>query len=177
MRAGLSLRLPWQNKKDGYLLLELLLSLLVTMSLICMLCQFFNQLMPSWNKLTNRTTLYDVGHYMLVMLEKNVTHDAQLVTVSKDNYGVDKLTCQTTRGRLTYIFTWQKQGLYKTIQKASTSGTNPLYVSDCAVKGWRLTPVGEQQLLIEITLQKAETKATVSRLLYCINGRVQQDAA
>ena len=159
------------------MLLELILSLLVTFALICMLCRVFNQLLPSWNKLTSKTNLYDVGHYMLVILEKNVTHDAQLITVARDSYGVDKLICQTTRGSLTYIFTCQKQRLYKTIQKASTSGTNPLYVSDCAVKDWRLTPIGGQQLLVEITLTRAEAEATVSRLLYCINGRVEQNAA
>lgn len=159
------------------MLLELILSLLVTLTLICMLCRVFNQLLPSWNRLSSKTTLYDVGHYMLVILEKNVTHDAQLVTITKDSSGVDKLICQTIKGSLVYGFNCERQRLYKTIRKASSSGTNPLYVSDCTVKGWRLTPIGEQQLLVEIMLQKAEAETTVSRLLYCINGRVQQDEA
>ena len=177
MRASSSLRLPWRNKKEGYMLLELILSLLITFTLISMLCQVFNQLLPGLHRLSNKTSLYDVGHYMLVILEKNVTHDAQLVTVTKDSSGVDKLICQTIKGSLVYGFTCERQRLYKTIRKASSSGTNPLYVSDCAVKGWRLTPIDEQQLLVEITLQRAEAEATVSRLLYCINGRVQQDEA
>jgi len=177
MRISLSSLLQQPNNKGGYILIELILSLIITFTLITLLSQGFNQIFPIWNKLTSKTSLFDVGHYMTEMLEKNIAYDAGLITITKDTKNRDKLICKTVEGDLTYTFYCDNQRIYKTISRTGSSGTNPLYVSDCKVLSWRLTRISEKQLLVEIELQQNTTVDKISRLFYCLNGWVETNAS
>lgn len=176
MRIRSSLLCQLCNKKNGYILIDLILSLLITFALITMLSQGFQHVFPIWNKLTSQTTLFDVGHYTMEILEKNIVYDAKLVTISLDTKNVPQLICQTVKGDLIYTFTYDNQRIYKTISKSGSSGTNPLYVSDCKVINWQLRKINERQLLVEIILRYNMTEKKISRLFYCLNGQVEANA-
>ena len=132
--------------------------------------------LPSWTRLTNQTSLYDVSHYIFANLEKNVGYDSTAVTISKDTKQKDRLICQTLNGNQTFTFTFESNHIYKTINKINSSGKNPLYVSDCLVENWSLTQIDDKSLRIDLQLQQKGYKVTLTRIIRCLNGRIITDA-
>lgn len=165
------------NKEKGFFLIELVFSLCFMAMLAALIVRSLGQIVFSWTNLSNQTSLFDVGHYMLGTLEKNLAYESALITISKDGSNNAKLTCQTIQGNLVYIFTYEHKHIYKTIRKANGSGKNPLYVSACEVINWQVIQLSEQELLVEITLQQGNKQSKVSRIFYCLNGRIETDAA
>jgi len=172
MKISLSSPLQLHNSKGGYILIDFVLSLLISFTLIAIISRGFTQIFPTWNKLTTKTSLFDVGHYIMEVLEKNIVYDATVITIAKDTQKGDRLICQTNESDISYIFTCDNQRIYKTISRKGSSGTNPLYVSDCKITSWTLKRISEHKLLVEISLKKAATEDKISRLFYCLNGKV-----
>lgn len=170
--AKLFIRSSSQNNRAGFLLLEIIVSLLISMHLAAMLFQSFALILPKWEKLVNLVQLYDTSHYTFSILEKNLGYDSLTVAIVQDEKNRPQLSCQALQGNLSYIFSYENNYLYKTIHKSSTSGKNPLYVSNCLVENWKITKLGEQNVLIEISFKKQTTKLTVQRIIHCLNGRV-----
>lgn len=161
-----------QNKQAGFLLLEFVFSFIITISLMLLVFKSIEHILPSWNKLTVQTNLYDVSHYIFGILEKNIGYEATIVSITKDTKNNAKLTCQTNQGNLSYVFSLENNYIYKTTKKANTSGKNPLYVSDCLVEDWKLFPINENTLLVELTLHKDNRSETSTKVISCINGRI-----
>lgn len=168
----LSLQLQLQNKCRGFLLLEFVFSFIITISFMLLVFKGVQHVLPSWTRLTNQTSLYDVSHYIFANLEKNVGYEATSTTISKDAKHNDRLSCQTNQGDLSYIFSLENKYIYKTTKKATTSGKNPLYVSDCLVEGWKLSKINNKMLLVELTLRKNNRQETLTKVINCINGSI-----
>ncbi len=162
-----------QNKQGGFLLLELVLSLLVALSLLTLLCQGTGQLLPASTRLRAQLSLYDVGHYMLSILEKNLVYEGALITVARDSRGKDKLICQTVHSSLSYVYTLEGKRLYKTINKASSSGKNPLFVSTCYIADWSVQKIGSREIAVELLLEQGKHQCQLRRIFSCLNGRVE----
>lgn len=167
-----SYQLRSQNNRAGYLLLEFVFSFLVTISFILLVFKGIEHILPSWERLTTQTSIYDVSHYMFSILEKNVGYEASLISISKDQKHKDKLICQTNQGNLTYTFSLENQYIYKTTKKANTSGKNPLYVSDCLIDDWKLAKLDDNLLLIELTLHKNNRRESLTKVIKCLNGSI-----
>lgn len=167
--------LPKQNKESGQLLLELLLSIIATVTFITLVLRSWGQVFPIWTSLARQTSLYDVSHYIFTAIEKNTAYDSQQITITKDYNNNPKLVCQTVQGNLSYIFTLENKHIYKTTQKSASSGKNPVYVSECEITNWQIRRISEHELLIELTLAKDGFRINTSHLLYCLNGSVVDD--
>lgn len=164
--------LPRQNKTGGFLLLELVISIFITTVLLTLLIRCICQLLPLWNRIYVKTNLYNAGHYMLSILEKNLAYDAAGIILTKDNKGRAKLVCQTTKGNQSFSFTCDNERIYKTITKHSSSGTNPLYVSDCKVTSWQITKLNNSQIRIHIHLAQNGQQVILVKSISCLNGRI-----
>lgn len=161
-----------QNNRGGYLMLELIISLFINITLAIMLFQCFAIVLPRLEQVKNLLELYDASHYTFSILEKNIGYDAAFVTIEQDIQKKPRLNCQTLQGNLSYSFTKEGNYLYKTINKASTSGKNPLYISGCQIDSWKLIKLGDKALLIEIKFRKQTTQIAVKKIIYCLNGRI-----
>ncbi len=109
-------------------------------------------------------------------MEKNVSYDAAIVTISKDTRKNDRLICQTTNGNQSFTFTCENKHIYKTITKTSTSGKNPLYVSDCNINSWHLTKLDDNTLKVELNMQQKGEQIKLTKIINCLNGRIEVDA-
>ena len=161
-----------QNKKNGFILLELLLGLLISVLFAVFVFRGFGQMLSSWDNLSTKTNLHDVSHYIISIMEKNITYDSSLVTIARDSKSIDTLVCQTVHGNMLYTFSCENERIYKAIQKASTVGKNPLYVSDCKVDSWHISKINDHLLGIELSLSQKQYNIKVTRYIYCMNGRI-----
>lgn len=159
-------------KSQGFVLLELVLSLLVAVFLALMLLKGLQLLLPSWTKIIQQTSLYNTGHYILNILDKNIGYDAVSITISRDSKGMPKILCQTTNGNQSFSFTCENKRIHKTITKGSSSGTNPLYTSSCLVEEWSINKLSNNQLLVELTLKQDKESCQLSRRITCLNGSI-----
>ncbi len=114
---------------------------------------------------------------MLSILEKNIGYDAKLIIIGKDFQNNNKLSCQTTSGNQSFVFTYEKNHIYKTINKVDSSGKNPLYVSDCSVVHWKTTKLNDQDIKIELVLQQKGIETKLEKVIHCLNGRIEESAA
>lgn len=165
-----------QNSLQGFILLELAISTVITIMFLTMLIRGLSQVLPTWNKIYYQTNLYNTGHYMLSIMEKNISYDATIITISKDIKNNDRLICQTINGNQSYTFTCENKYIYKTITKTTTSGKNPLYISDCYINSWRLTKLDDSTLKVELDLQQKEEHIKLTKIINCLNGRIELDA-
>lgn len=163
----------WRSASNrGFVLLEIVLSLLITVLLAVMLFRGLQLLLPSWTKISQQTSLYNTGHYILSILDKNIGYDALNITLSKDSKGMPKIVCQTNNGNQSFSFTCDNKRISKTITKGSSSGTNPLYTSNCLVEEWSLYKLSNNQLLVELTLKQDKQSCKLSRIITCMNGSI-----
>lgn len=165
-----------QSSPQGFILLELAISTFATIIFLTMVIRGLSQVLPTWNKIYCKTNLYNAGHYMLSIMEKNISYDASIITISKDTRKNDRLICQTTNGNHSFTFTCENKHIYKTITKATTSGKNPLYVSDCYINSWKLTKLDESLLKVELNLQQKDEEIKLIKIINCLNGRIEIDA-
>lgn len=173
---NLSFHLPRQNNQSGQLLVELLLSIIATVTFIMLVIRSLGQVFPIWTILAEQTSLYDISHYIFTAIEKNAAYDSQQITITKDYSKNPKLICRTIQGDLSYTFTLEAKHLYKTTQKANSTGKNPLYVSECEVNSWQLRKISDHKLLIELNLTRKGQHISVYRVVDCINGSVIDDS-
>jgi len=148
------------------------MSIFITLTIITLILRSFMQIIPSWSKVYQQTALLDVGHYIMEIMEKNIVYETSSATISKDSSNKDKLVCQTVYGDLIYTFSCEKNYIYKTTTKASTSGKNPLYVSSCKVLDWHLQKLRKNELLVEITLEQDNKQVNIRRIFSLINGSI-----
>lgn len=165
----------WKNKQ-GFLVAELQLSLAAAALLMVLIYGSSVTVWQNCRKAVLDIQLQDAGRYMLSVLEKDLTYDSVLITVSKDFRGAAKVGCRTVFGGKSYLYTLENNGLYKQTQTAGTKGKNPLYIPDCKVMDWQVQKVDDRTLKVEFTLQKQTRRQHFKRLFYCLNGKVQ-DAA
>lgn len=165
-----------QTKLQGFILIELAISTIITVIFLTMIINGLSQVLPTWNKIYYKTNLYNAGHYMLSILEKNICYDATNIIISKDTRKNDRLICHTTNGNQIFTFTCENKHLYKTITKSSTSGKTPLYVSDCYINSWHLTRLDTNTLKIELNLQQKDEEIKLTQIINCLNGRIEIDA-
>lgn len=165
-----------QNSLQGFILLELAISTVITIIFLTMIIRGLSQVLPTWNKIYYQTNLYNAGHYMLSILEKNISYDASIITIGKDLKDNDRLICQTTNGNQSFTFTCENKHIYKTIIKTNTSGKNPLYVSDCYINSWQLTRLDANTLKVELNLQQKGEQIKLIKIINCLNGRIEVDA-
>lgn len=163
-------------RKRGFILLELVLSLLITVLLAVMLFRGLQLLLPSWTKVSQQTSLYNTGHYILSILDKNMGYDGLSINISKDSKGMPKIICQTNNGNQSFSFTCENKRISKTITKGSSSGTNPLYTSNCLVEEWSLTKLSENKLLVELKLRQEKESCKLSRIITCMNGSITYES-
>lgn len=165
-----------QNNLQGFILLELVISTIITILFLTMIVKGLSQVLPTWNKIYYKTNLYNAGHYMLSILEKNISYDATIIIIGKDIQNNDRLICQTINGNQSFAFTCENKHIYKTTNKITTSGKNPLYVSDCNINSWQLTKLGDHTLKIELNLQQKDEQLKLTKIINCLNGRIEMDA-
>lgn len=165
-----------QNNSQGFILLELVVSTVITIMFLTMLIKGLSQVLPTWNKIYYQTNLYNAGHYMLSIMEKNISYDSTIITISKDTQKNDRLICQTTNGNQSFTFTCENKHIYKTITKAKTYGKNPLYISDCYINSWKLTKLDDTTIKVTLNLQQKDEQIKLTKIISCLNGRVEMDA-
>ncbi len=113
---------------------------------------------------------------MLNTLEKNVGYESTNVSLSKDLSNQDMLICQTVQGNQSFTFTCESKHIYKTITKGSSSGKNPLYISDCLVEGWSWEKLNNKQFYVQLTLAQEGKRCTIARIITCLNGDLSNEA-
>lgn len=131
----------------------------------------------SWQKTMVQTQLQSAARYMLSELEKDLAYEGEYIVLDKDYRNKLVIKCRSVyRGKL-YFYTHENNGLYKTTQTAGTKGKNPLYLPDCQVSSWQAEKMSDKILLLKITLKKNGQEKTFIRNIYCINGRITDEAA
>lgn len=160
------------NKRKGFLLAELQVSVAILAIVVALLYSNFCQILQGWQRMFLDMQLQDAGRYMLSVLEKDLCYEGRLITLSEDYKGAPKIICQTGNAGKTYTYTWEGRSFYKSTKTTSTSGKNPLFVPDCQVIDWQAQRINDSFLKLSFVLQKQNRCQSFTQLFYCFNGSV-----
>ena len=165
------------KNKQGHFLVELQFAAAIIALCAAVFYNDFALAVQSWQKSAVQMQLQSAAGYMFSELEKDLAYESEYIVVDKDYKGRTALKCRTVyRGKL-YLYTYEKNGLYKTTQTTATQGKNPLYIPDCRVRSWQAEKLTDKTILLKITLEKNGQQKTFLRNIYCINGRITDETA
>lgn len=165
-----------KNRNDkyrrGFLLAEMQLGLAASALLTMLVGNSLLFMLHTGKKVQTDIQLQESGRYMLGMLEKDIGYESASVALQQDGSAIK---CRTTAGRKNFSFYREGHALYKSTSTGNGTGKNPLYLPDCAVTEWRVEKLHEKMLLVTLTLEKEGRQRTFQRLIYCVNGQVEDE--
>ena len=167
------------NRQKGSLLLEMQIGLLVIALVMAIFATGMRQIAGSWQKMLLDVQLYKAGRYTLSFLEKEIGYRVDTVHIdSHTATGTPRIVAKTVQWSTYYTYYWKsdKLGLYKKTESSETKGVNPLYVPDCQMTVWNVEKVTDTVLRVSFTLVKNGRSKKFSQLIFCANGKVENDA-
>lgn len=168
--------LKYRSKcRRGFLLAEMQFSLAVSALLAVLAGSSMMYIFDACRKVQADIQLQECGRYMFAALEKDVGAESTLIVLEQGRGGT-VINCRTRMGRKSFRFHREAQALYKSTTTGSGTGKNPLYLPDCAVIGWQVQKINEKMLLITLILEKEARRRTFQRLIYCVNGHIENGA-
>lgn len=160
------------RRQKGYLLLEVLLGLLLTVALATLVFRATGAIAYSFGRLQDELQLQETKRHILTQLEKIICYDAQRVIRLQEN---GQITCTMIDAcKLVTIYS-DKQGLYKKTRKNNGTGVNPVSLEGVVVTGWRIQRCSPQLLCISFNLSRNGRQLQVKRYLICYNARIADD--
>ena len=160
------------NRRAGFLLVELQISVAIMAIVVAVLYADFCQVLQGWQKIFLDIQIQDTDRYMFSVLEKDLCYEGQQIVITEDSLGKTKIVCQTGHAGKSYTYSLTGRSLYKTTKTTKTSGKNPLFVPDCQVVDFQAERLGENLLSLNITLEKQGRRQNFKKLLHCFNGSV-----
>lgn len=154
------------------MLLELQVSLFLTVILLMLLVSCMRLGWQSWNTLSSEIELRDVSRYMFSRLEKDIGIAAVSVDVQKNG---TVLELYTVENKQVIRFYCDKERLYRKVLTRAGSGVNPLYVNDIYVEQLRAERVDSRSLLVSYWLRAGTRREYFQSLIYCYNGVVNAE--
>ena len=160
------------RRQRGYLLLEVLLGLLLTVVLATLVFRATGVIAYSFRRLQDELQLQETKRHILTQLEKIICYDAQRVIRLQEN---GQITCTMIDACKRVTIYSDKQGLYKKTRKNNGTGVNPVSLEGVVVTGWRIQRCSPQLLCISFNLSRNGRKLQVKRYLICYNARIADD--
>lgn len=160
------------RRQRGYLLLEVLLGLLLTVVLATLVFIATGAIAYSFGRLQDELQLQETKRHILTQLEKIICYDAQRVIRLQEN---GQITCTMIDACKRVTIYSDKQGLYKKTRKNNGTGVNPVSLEGVVVTGWRIQRCSPQLLCISFNLSRNGRQLQVKRYLICYNARIADD--
>lgn len=164
------LRLLRSKKQSGYLLLELLCSLLLGSAAVLILLLATRGGVASLQRLHAQLLLENARRHITLQLEKTLAFDATKVTISGQ-----KISCVSLQGNKKYLIYWEKQKLLQKTTTGAGSGVNPLSLEEVQVKDWQVEPLGARDAALSFTLASGAQSLAVRQRLHFYNVEVDDE--
>ncbi len=165
----------YYKKQQGYLLLELQITIAITVLLSLLCYKDFCLLLQGWQHLRTDMYLRDAGRYMQSILAKDLGYEGKLLTLTTDAKGDCKIICATNYAGKTFTYTLERNGLYKQTKTITTTGKNPLFIPDCQVVEWQAEKLDVKRFYLQFTLAKNGRQRIFTQYIHCLNGTVIKD--
>lgn len=159
----------WQKNKQGFILLELLLALVLAGVLLLAVTSFLERSFTSLKVLEQGIRLQEGRRHILVQLEKTLGYDAMQFYID----AAEKLNCRTINGNKKLLLYCEKGVLYQKTTTGDGSGINPLSLEETKVSNWQVKPVSSKKLRLSFTLTSGQRSLDVVQFIDCQNARVQ----
>lgn len=158
----------------GFFLLEMQISLFVTILLLSLLAYGIGLGWRSWQTLSEEHELRDSSRYIMGRIEKDINLGATLVNVKKSGVaGKSILEINTLDAKHVIRIYCDQRRLYRKIITRAGSGVNPLYINNVYVYNWQANVVDDKKILIGYELKTGNSSQSFQELIYCHNGVVQ----
>ena len=158
------------RKQRGYLLLEVLCSLLLAAAALLMLLRTTRGGVESLVRVREQLLLENARRHITLQLEKTLTLDAVKITIRGQ-----KINCVSLHGNKRYLIYCEKQKLLQKTTTGTGSGVNPLSLEEVEVKNWRAEALTGKDAVVSFTLSRGRESAAVRQRLHCYNAEVVSD--
>lgn len=155
------------RRQKGYLLVELLFSLLLGSLALLLLVRLTSSTLVNIQRVREQLLLENARRHLVMQLEKTLAFEATQVKI-KDN----KISCLSLTGNKKYLIYAEKQKLLQKTTTGAGSGVNPLSLEEVGVQEWRVEALDGKQADISFKLCGASQKLLVRQRLYCYNAEV-----
>ena len=158
-----------RKASQGFFLLELQLSLFLTMLMLTLLASGIGLGWQSWSRISADAELRDAGRYILNRIEKDISISSTAVRIT----GTAEKSCfdlQTVEGKHVIQIYCDKKRLYRKILNISGSGVNPLYINKILVEQWTVEPLDTKSILVSFWLSYNNNREYFQRIVHCYNG-------
>lgn len=158
------------RRQNGYLLLELLFSLLLGSLALVALVQTTGGVLAGISRTHEQVQLENSRRHLTLQLEKILGYDAVQVTIKSN-----KISCVSLHGNKKYLIYWDKQKLLQKTTTNAGSGVNPLSLENIQLQSWKAEASGTKQADISFVLCNKTTQLPVRQRIYCYNAEVIGD--
>lgn len=171
------------RRHKGFLLTEVLAGLMIVSMVVLLSGSNILTIFTGWRRMQIDGELLDAGRYMLTKIERHLTLEATIVTVT-GNFVIDCQTEYPDKSTLIFIGSeydylikdnpeYEPRGLFLNTTTTEGPGTNPLFIRDCMVSNWYVERINDKEILVSFTLNKDSRTKDFVRLFYCVNGVVE----
>ncbi len=161
----------WQNKEDGYLLLETLLAFMVAAVLLGFVVQAVSSFSIGLQAADEQIKLQEARRHILAQLEKTLAYDATKISLTDGN----KINVVGLTGNKKISIYNDKNALYQRTTTGEGAGVNPLSLENVKVHSFLVQALDERRLHICFTLSVHEREQKIEQVIYCYNARVGDD--
>lgn len=158
------------RRQSGYLLLELLFSLLIGGAALLVLLRTMSGILLGISRLHEELLLESARRQLTTQLERTLSFDTTQVTI-RDN----KISCVSLRGSKRYLIYCEKQKLLQKTTTNTGSGVNPLSLEEVQVKEWQVRAVDRKKAALSFLLCSKSQSLHVRQQLYFYNAEVMGD--
>lgn len=155
------------KRQKGYLLLELLFSLLLGSAALLLLLRITSNTLGNMQRVREQLLLENARRHLVLQLEKTLSFETTQVKI-KDN----KISCISLTGNKKYLIYAEKQKLLQKTTTGAGSGVNPLSLEEVSVQDWQAKAVDSKQADISFKLCGSSQKLMVRQRVYCYNAEV-----
>lgn len=161
-----------QRTKPGFFLVELQISLFLSMLLLSLLAGGVTLGWQSWKTISLDAELRDCSRYIFSRIDKDIGTSAS--SVSLNGSGASQIEVQCLESKHVIRIYCERSRIYRKTLTRSGSGVNPLYINDILVENWNVQPVGNKSVLVSYTLRKNEHSQYFQQLIFCHNGYLKK---
>ena len=158
------------RRQRGYLLLELLFSLLIGGAALLVLLRTLGGILTGVSRIHEELLLENARRQLTTQLERTLSFDTTQVTIREN-----KLSCVSLRGSKKYLIYWDKQKLLQKTTTNTGSGVNPLSLEEVQVKEWQVQAVDSKRATLSFLLCSKSRSLRVRQQLYFYNAEVIGD--
>lgn len=155
------------RRQKGYLLLELLFSLLLGSVALLLLLRLTSSTLANMQRVREQLLLENARRHLVMQLEKTLAFEATQVKITNN-----KISCISLAGNKKYLIYAEKQKLLQKTTTGAGSGVNPLSLEEVAVQEWQVEASGSKQADISFKLCGSSQQLVVRQRVYCYNAEV-----